>query len=263
MEQLDARIDAVQHRVVQFALHRDGAHRHRGIGEPFCHRDDVGGDAPPPRRGGTADAAECGDDLVEDQNDPVPVANLAQPLQIADRRHQHPGRSGHRLDDHRRDGFGAVEVDEALEIVGELGAMLRKAAREGVARDVVRVTQVIDTGQAAAKGAAVVDEAADADSAKAGAVIAALAPDQSGPRPLPLCALDRERDFQRRINRFGTAVGKEYPVEPVGHQCRQPPRQFKRQRMAQLKGRRKIERRCGVRDGFGDFVAAMTRVAAP
>ena len=50
-------------------------------------------------------------------------------LQIALGRDQHAGRAGHRLDDHRRDGRGVVQRDDALELVGELGAVL--AARRG------------------------------------------------------------------------------------------------------------------------------------
>ena len=49
-------------------------------------------------------------------------------LEIALGRDQHAGGAGHRLDDHRGDGRGVVQRDEALEIVGELGAVLRLAA---------------------------------------------------------------------------------------------------------------------------------------
>src|SRR3546814_8380256 len=102
-----------------------------------------------------------------------------------------------------------------------------------------------------------------ADPAEPGAMIAALAPDQPPPRPLPLRALNSERDFQRRINRFGTTVRKEYPVEPVGHQGGEALRQLERQRMTELKGRREVERRGGLRDRFADFGTAVPGVAAP
>ena len=85
------------------------------------HAEIVGGE----RR---AEAAEAGDDLVEDQQDAVLVADLAQPLEIALRRDQHAGRAGHRLDDDRGDGRGVVQRDDALELVGELGAVLGLAA---------------------------------------------------------------------------------------------------------------------------------------
>src|SRR3546814_18932723 len=83
---------------------------------------------------------------------------------MADRRHKHAGRARHRLDDHRGDRLGTVQVDEPLEIVGQLGAMLRKAAREGVAFDVVRLAEMVDARQPADEGAQIVDEPADARS---------------------------------------------------------------------------------------------------
>ena len=74
-----------------------------------------------------AEAAEAGDDLVEDQQDAVLVADLAQLLQIAFRRQdQHAGRARHRFDDHRRDGRRRRAARRcALEFVGEFGAVLR------------------------------------------------------------------------------------------------------------------------------------------
>ena len=156
-----------------------------------------------------------------------------------------------------------MQIDETLEVVGQFGAMRRKAARIGVAFDIMRVTDVIDAGQSAAKGSAVVDEPADADPAKARAMIAALAPDQPGTRPLPPRPLDIERDFQRGIDRFRSAIGEEYPVEPFGHQRGHALRQFERQRMAQLERRRKLERRRGFGNGLADFRGAMTGIATP
>src|SRR3546814_11147339 len=94
---------------------------------------------------------------------------------------------------------------------------------------------MVDARQPAAEGAPIVDEPADADPAEPGAMIAALAPDQPRPRPLPLRAMNSERDFQRRINRFGTTVRKEYPVEPVGHQGGEALPQLERKRSTALK----------------------------
>ncbi len=78
---------------------------------------------------------------------PCLVADLAQALQVALRREQHAGRAGDRLDDHGGDGGGVVQRDDPLELVGELAPCCGQAAREGVARQVVRVRQVIDARQ--------------------------------------------------------------------------------------------------------------------
>src|SRR3546814_8704872 len=114
--------------------------------------------------------------------------------------------------------------------------MLRESPREGGALDIVRVAEMVDAGQSAPERAAIVDEPADADPAKAGAMIAALASDQPRSRPMPLGALDSQCDFQCRINRFGAAIGKEYSVEPRGHQVGEPLRPFELPRVAELNG---------------------------
>src|SRR3546814_4452204 len=98
--------------------------------------------------------------------------------------------------------------------------MLRKAARKGVACQIVRVAQMIGARQAGAEGAAIADDATDADLAETDAMIAALAPDQSGARALPPRPLDGERDLERGIDRFGAAVREEDAVESLGHQRR-------------------------------------------
>ncbi len=263
VEQLDPARHAVDHRIVQFTLHRDRAHRHRRVGEALRHGDYVGCHTPGFGRRRAADAPEGCDHLVEDQDNAVPVANLAQAPEIADRRHEHPRRSRHRLDDHRGDRLGAVQIDEALEIVGKLGTMLGESSGKGVAFDVVRVPQIIDPGQPAAERAPVVDEPADANPAEAGAVIAALAPDQPRACSLALRALDSERNLKRGIDRLRSAIRKEDSIEPFGHQFGEPLRQFERQRVAELKRRREIERRGRLCDRLADLGAAMARVAAP
>jgi hypothetical protein len=70
-------------------------------------------------------------------------AELAQFLQIALRRRQHAGRTGHRLDDDGGDGVGAMQRDQTLDVVGEFGAVLREVLRECVAFEIVGVADVI------------------------------------------------------------------------------------------------------------------------
>ena len=75
----------------------------------------------------------------------------ARRLQIALGRDEHAGGARHRLDDHRGDGRGVVQRDETLKIVGKLGAVLRLAAAEGVAGDVVGVAEMVDAGEQACR----------------------------------------------------------------------------------------------------------------
>ena len=57
-----------------------------------------------------------GHDLVEDQQDPVPVADLADRLQVAGRRRDDPVRPGHGLEDHGGDGVRALVLEDLLEV---------------------------------------------------------------------------------------------------------------------------------------------------
>src|SRR3546814_20728541 len=76
-----------------------------------------------------AEAAEAGDHLVEDQQDAMAVADLAQPLQIALRRYQNAGRTGDRLADHRGARRGFMTRDDSLQLVVQLPTR-RSSCRE-------------------------------------------------------------------------------------------------------------------------------------
>ena len=204
VEQLDHVLRTGHEGVVDFLLHEHRAHRDDAVGDALGGGDDVGRDAEIVRGERRAETAEAGDDLVEDQQNAVLGADLAQLLQIALRRDQHAGRAGHRLDDDRGDGRGVMQRDDALQLVGEFRAMLRLAAREGVLRQIVRVRHVVDAGQQRAEHLAVGDDAADRDAAEIDAMIAALAADQPCARALALHPLVGERDLQRGLDGFGT-----------------------------------------------------------
>ena len=127
--------------------HDHAAHRHRARGDALGEGDHVGHHAVALGGEGVAEPAEAGDDLVEDQQDAVLVADRAQPLQIALGRRQHAGRARHRLDDDGGDGRGVVQRDDALELVGEMRAPLGLALGEGLLLAIVGRRQVIDAGQ--------------------------------------------------------------------------------------------------------------------
>ena len=95
-----------------------GRQARRGLGHALGEVQHVGHDAEIVRREVGAHAPEAGDDLVEDQQDAVLVADLAQPLQVALGRDQHAGRARDRLDDDGGDGRGVVQIDEAFERIG-------------------------------------------------------------------------------------------------------------------------------------------------
>ena len=198
------------------------------------------------------ETAEAGDDLVENQQDAVLGADLAQALQVALGRRQHAGRTGHRLDDDGGDGRGVVQRHQALEIVGQMGAPLGFATGEGLFLAVIGVRQVIDAGQHGAEPLAVGDHAADRDAAEVHAMIAALAADQAGAAAFAAGALIGERDLQRGVGGFRAGVAEEGIVEVARRHGGKPGGEFEHLGVAELEGRREIEFGGGFLDGLDD-----------
>ena len=124
-----------------------------------------------------AGAAEAADHFVEHEQDAVRIADLAQPLRVSLGRHEAAARSGDRLDEARRDILGAVEGDEAGEIVGELDPVRAFALGEEVFLE-MRVPHVRDARQSRPELATIVDEPRQRDAAEADAVIRAFARDE-------------------------------------------------------------------------------------
>ena len=118
--------------VVNAASDDGGAHRDRAIRNALRNGHNVGRHLEKLRRERRSQAAEARDDLIEDEEEAVAVADGAQLLEIAFWRQQHPCRSGHRLDDDGGDGVRAVKADQALQVIGKLCAMLGQSPAEGV-----------------------------------------------------------------------------------------------------------------------------------
>ena len=241
VEQLDHVLGALHEGVVEALAHQHAAHRHGAGIHALGEGDHVGNDAVALGGEGGAEAAEAGDDLVEDQQDAVLVADLAQALEIALRRRQNAGGAGHGLDDHGGDGGGVVQRDDALQLVGEMRAPFRLAAGEGLFGAVIGVRQVVDARQQRAEELAVLDDAADRDAAEADAVIAALAADQARPAALALHVPIGERDLERRIHGLRARVAEEDVVEVARRELGEARGEGEAARMAELEGRRIVE----------------------
>jgi len=194
-------------------------------------------------RGGErrAEAAEAGDDLVEDEQDAVLVADRAQALEIALGRQQHAGRAGHRLDDHRRDGRRVMQRHESLQIVGQFGAMLGHAARVRIARQVMRMSQVVDAAQRGAEHLAVADDAAHRDAAEVDAVVTALPPDQPRARAFAARPVVGDGHLQRRVHRLRSGIGEEHLVQARRRELNEPLGQLEGLRVRHVEGRCVVE----------------------
>ena len=265
VEQLDLVFRPMHQRIVHLAAGEDRAHRDRAVGQPLGGGDDIWGNAKIVGGEGGAHAAETGDDLIEDQEDTVLVADGAQALQITLWRHQHAGRPGDRFDDAGGDGFRAMQGDQTFQVVRKLGAVLGLALHEAVLRRIMGVTQVV-CGDLR-ENTTVVDEAAHGDAAETDAMITALTTDQPAAGALADGALIGNGDLQRRIDRFRSGARIEDTVQfrtfRAGRNLRQPLGEFKGNRVAHLEGGRVIHCRKLVLDGRRDLLAAVAGIDAP
>ena len=262
VEQVDGALRPVHQAVEHVLANEHATHRHRGVGDALGHRHQVGNDAE--LLGGEArtQAAEAGDDLVEDQQDAMLVADLAQPLEVALGRRQVAGRAGAGLDDNGGDVGGIVQTDDAFQRVGELRAVLGLALRERILRQ-VRVRHVVDARQHGAEPFAVVDHAADRDTAEADAVIAALAPDEAGAGALAVGPVKGERDLERAVDGLGAGVAIEGVIEVARQHRGMARRQFEGLGMAHLERWRVVHLVELLGDRRLDLLAAMASVDAP
>ena len=158
--------------VVNKGFREHGAHRHHAVGEALGGRHQVRFDIEIVGREWRRQAAEAGDDFIENQQDAVLGAQLAQALQIAFRGNQHAGGTGHRFDDDGRDGRCIVQRDDALQFIGQVHAHFRFAPGVRVLVEVMSVRQVVDARQQRAEMLAVGADAAHRQAAVVDAVVA-------------------------------------------------------------------------------------------
>ena len=263
MEQLDA-VRTVHEGVVDFLLHEHRAHRYHTIGEALGGGEDIRFHIEVVGRKGRPQAAEAGDDFIEDQQDAVLGADLAQALQVALGRDQHAGGAGHRFHDHGGDVGGVVQGDQAFELIGQVRAVFRLALGEGVLFQVVGMRQVVHARQQrGAEGLAVAADAAHRHAAEAHAVIAALAADQAGAGSVAFGAVIGQGDLQRRIHRLRAGAGVEHVGEAVAGVGLEALGQFEGARVAELEGGRVVQRGHGLLHGRHDLGMGVAQRHAP
>ena len=155
-----------------------------------------------------------------------------------------------------------MQADDALQLVGQLDAVLRLAPGEGVLRQ-VGVRQVVDARQHGAEPFAIVDHAAHGDAAEADAVIAALTADEARARAFAAGAMIGERDLERAVDRLRAGVAVESVVEVARQQGGMARRQLEGLGMAHLERRRVVHLVELLGDRRLDLLAAVAGIDAP
>ncbi|CCF20123.1 protein of unknown function [Pseudorhizobium banfieldiae] len=263
VEELDHVLRATHEGVVDLGADENGTHRDDPVGKALGRRHDIGRDAVVLRGERRSHAAETGDDLVEDQQDAVPSADIAELLKVALRRNEDAGGAGHRFDDDGGDGRSIMQGDDALQLGGEVATMFGLAAGEGILARLMGVRHVVDAGEQRAEHLTVGDDAADGDAAEVDAVIAALAAYQAEARTVALHAMIGEGDLESGVDRLGAGIGVEDVVQAFRCDVHQAIGKLEGLRMAELEGGSIIQFACLFANRLGDLRPAVAGIDAP
>src|SRR5215210_7299338 len=166
-----------------------GAEGHIARVDALGDREDVGHDIPVVHAEPLAGAAEPGHHFVADEQDPVPVADLADRLQVAVRRDDDPVRPDDRLHDHGGDRLGPLVLEDLLEVrrAGADRARIGVAGRASVGIRVEHPHDARDPGL----GLPPPRVAGKRDRAAGRPVVGAVARDDLVPARVPAGELDR------------------------------------------------------------------------
>src|ERR1700733_1776131 len=128
VEELDRLVRRrAEDRLIYMLAYPNCAHRHTAVGDSFGHGNDVGSHVEALCGKILAGAAKPADHFIEDQQNLMRRAYLAQPLKVTYRRHIDACGSSNRFYDTRRDVFCSVQVDHALQILCEFSTFWRLA----------------------------------------------------------------------------------------------------------------------------------------
>ena len=190
-----------------------GPQRRVARGEPLGHRDDVGlvpvavGAEPVP------ETAERADHLVGDQEDAVPVADLAHPLEVPVRRWEAPASVLHRLEVDRGDGVRPLPDDGPLDLVGGPPSEGHLVVGEEGRPVEVGVGDLDRAGDQRLEGGLEVRYAGDRQRPHGGPVVGDLAADDLGALRLAGHPEVLAGQLPGRFDRLGAAGGEEDAVE--------------------------------------------------
>ena len=236
---------------------RNRSHRLAAVRQRLRHRHDVGLHVEALCRERPSGSSESTDDFIEYEQYPVPVAYLPQALQVAGRRHETAGGAGDGLDETRGNGVRAVHRDDAFEIVGQVGAAVRRLSAGETVPFEPRVPHVRDPGHPDPERLAVLHHSAQARPADVDAVVGPLARDHAHPGSLAPRTVIGQRDLDRGVDRFGAGVDEEHPVQPLRGEPGDPAGELELARMPGLKRRAVIEAQELVVNRLCDLVAAV------
>ena len=182
-------------------------------------RDDVGVEPEPLRHEPRPQPAESGDHLVAPEQDPVAVAQLAQPGAVPRRGRRAPAGVLHRLDHHGAHGVRALRVDRALDRGDRRVGPLGLGGGVGVVA-AVGVLGMADVAQERLERRPRRRDPGQRQRAERAAVVGPAAGDDLAPQRLAAPQPVLAHQLQRRLDRLRAAGGEERAGEPLGRPAR-------------------------------------------
>ena len=156
-----------------------------------------------------------------------------------------------------------MKVDESFKVIGELRPLRWESARKTIAFEAVGTSDVRSARQQQSKGLPIFDQASDAQTAKAHAVISKLSPDESLPRAFSTDTLICQCYFQCSVHRFGARIGEEHVIQRVGDMFGQALGIVEYEWMPTIKVVSKVQLFELSSNGFIDVCSIVPRVHAP
>mmetsp|Transcript_4682 Transcript_4682/g.18713 ORF Transcript_4682/g.18713 Transcript_4682/m.18713 type:complete len:217 (-) Transcript_4682:41-691(-) len=110
----------------------DGSRGHDGAREALRGGDDVGVDVEIVHGKRLPEAPEARDDLIQDEENPMLLADGLYALQVAFRRDEDAGRASHGLHDDGRDVLRPMQRHQVFQLICQVGTRLRLPPGEGL-----------------------------------------------------------------------------------------------------------------------------------
>ena len=187
----------------------------------------------------------------------MPVADLADALEVAVLGHEAAAAVLHRLEDHGRDRLGPLEQDRLLDLIGRPQLLAILAPAIGV-----RVRHVMPARRQRLERGAQRGHAGRRQGAHRGAVVGELARDQLRPRRLAPGGVVGLRELPRRLDRLRTPGGEEHAVQIPGRELGDPRGELDRARVGVAPVRVEAELLGLARGGLPELGAAVADVHA-
>src|ERR1700722_7314511 len=213
MEELDGVLRrSVHHGVVNRTTDGHRAHGYIAVGDCLSHRNHIRRDTEALRGKGLPRAAKATDHFIEDEQNSVLGADLAQPFKVAEGWHIYATGTCDRLDEAGRDVLCSIKIDHAKQVLCQFCTCLWLPRRETIFRH-VGMPHVYTRNSKPAESTTVVHHASEQRASDIDAVIASLARDEERARCLTARPVISKGNLHRGIYGFRSRTDEKQCIQ--------------------------------------------------